>query len=79
MDANMQQLEIVEQEINFINRSFCLLSSENGGKLSVRQIEMRDNLIADRLTERDAISAKVKQSQKVVQKLDKSQHNQKKM
>lgn len=60
MDANMQHLEEVEGSIVQINKAFSLLSQEQGGKLRLSQVEMRDDLIQDRLEEIDKLDSEIK-------------------
>jgi hypothetical protein len=52
---DMQDIEIAEEEITLIRERFTLLKEEQGGKLSLSQIQLRDDLIAARLEEIDGI------------------------
>lgn len=60
MAPSMQDLEQVEEQIALINEKFRLLSEQNGGKLTPSQVELRDDMIAELLQERDRISSEIK-------------------
>lgn len=60
MAPSMQDLEQVEEQIALINEKFRLLNEQNGGKLTPSQVELRDDMIAELLQERDRISSEIK-------------------
>lgn len=51
----MEKIEAIEAEIDQILYSFHLLRSDQCGRLQLDQVVMKDELIADRLQERDRI------------------------
>jgi hypothetical protein len=59
----MERIEAVEAEINQILRTHRLLKHEQGGKVTLDQIVFKDELIADRLEERDKIHRELKESE----------------
>jgi hypothetical protein len=61
----MERLEAVEAEINAIIRAYRLLRSEQCGKLTADQVVMKDDLIAEKLEERDRIHRELKEAVKV--------------